>query len=73
MRCELADPNLFRELLDDVPGKFLGHAVPPSLTGTAHTTEHFTRLESRSVDPRAEFAIDPVWDRNRPDVSTFAA
>jgi len=58
VRRELADACLFRELLNDVPGKFLGHPVSPSRAGTAHTTEHLSSLESCSFDPRAEFAID---------------
>jgi len=73
MRREFADPSLFRELLNDVPGKLLGHPVSPSLAGTAHTTKHLSRPESCSFDPRAKFAIDPVWDRRRSNVATLAA
>jgi hypothetical protein len=73
VRRELAAPCLFRDLLNDVPGKFLGHPVSPSFAGAAHTTEHLSSLESCSFDPRAEFAIDPVWDRHRPDMAALAA
>jgi hypothetical protein len=73
VRRELADPCLFRELLNDVPSKFLGHPASPSLASTAHTTEHLSRPESRRFDPRGEFAIDPVWHRHRPDVAPLAA
>jgi len=73
VRRELAGPSLSRELLNDVPGKLLGHPVSPTLASTAHATEHLSRLDSRSYHPSAEFSIDPVWHRHRPDVATFAA
>ena len=56
------------EFLDDVPGKLLGDPVSPRLASAAHATENPSTVDSRSLGPRAELAIDPVWNRHRPDV-----
>jgi hypothetical protein len=53
VRREVAEPRLFRELLNDVPGKFLGHPVSPSLAATAHTTEHLNSATSCRRSPHA--------------------
>jgi len=61
------------EFLDDVPGKLLGDPVPPRLASAAHATENPFTVDSRSLGPRAELAIDPVWNRHGPDVTALAA
>ena len=73
VRCQVADSRLCGEVLNDVPGKLLGDAIPPSFASAAYTTEQLSRFDSCGLDPRAEFAINPVWNGNRSDVAAFAA
>ena len=73
VRCQVAHSRLCGEVLNDVPGKLFADPISPRLARTTHTTEQLSRLDSRGFDPRAEFAIHPVWNRNRPDMTAFAA
>ena len=73
VRRQVAHARLSGELLNDVPGKLLGHALAPSLASAADATEDLSRFDCRSVDPRAEFAINPVRNRDSPYVAAFAA
>ncbi len=49
------------------------NALAPSVARATDATEDLPRFDSSSFDPRAEFAMDPVWNRNRSDVTAFAA
>ena len=73
VRRQVVRARLSGELLNDVPGKLLGHAFAPSLASAADATEDLSRFDCRSVDPRAEFAINPVRNRDSPYVTAFAA
>ena len=73
VRRQVVHARLSGELLNDVPGKLLGHAFAPSLARAADATEDLSRFDCRSVDPRAEFAINPVRHRDSPYVAAFAA
>ena len=61
------------EFLDDVPGKPLGDPISPRLASAAHATENPSAVDSRSLGPPAELAVDPVRNRHRPDVTALAA
>jgi hypothetical protein len=56
-----------------MPGKLLGDPVSPGFASATYATEHSPTIDSRSFHPRAELAIDPVWNRHRPDVTALAA
>jgi hypothetical protein len=73
LRCEFADANLCRELLDHVPHQLFGDSFAPWPAGAAHTAEDLTGFDSRCDYPRAQFAVDPVRDGNRPDVASLPA
>ena len=73
MRREVAYAGLCGELLNYVPGELLGHALAPSLASTTDAAEHLSRFNARGPHPRPEFAIDPIWNRDGPDVSALAA
>src|ERR1700726_203821 len=71
--CEARHSRLCGELLNNMPGKLLGDPVSPRLASATYATEHSPTLDSRNFHPRAELAIDPVWNRRRPDVTALAA
>ena len=73
VRRHVVHARLSGELLNNVPGKLLSHAFAPSLASAADATEDLSRFDCRSVDPRAEFAINPVRNRDSPYVAAFAA
>jgi hypothetical protein len=42
------------------------------LPATTDAAKQLSGFNVRSFDPGAEFVIDPVWNRDRPDVTAFA-
>ena len=70
---EVADARLCGEFLNDVPCKLLGDALSPRLTGATDATKNASRFDFCSFYPPPEFAMDPVWNWDRPDVTAFAA
>ena len=73
MGCEARHSDFRAEFLDNVPSELFGDPASPGFAGAAYATEYPPTLDSRGFYPRAEFAINPVWNRHRPDVAALAA
>jgi hypothetical protein len=55
--------------LHDMPDDLFCHTVAPGSSGSANTPKQFPTRNSSCIHPFIDSVLDPVWDRNSPDVA----
>jgi hypothetical protein len=76
IRIDNGGPQRFSprgELLNYVSGQPLRDALSPGLAGATDATKNLSRSDCGGFNRRPKFAIDPVRNRDRPDVTAFPA
>jgi hypothetical protein len=57
---------------DDVPDDILGYSFTPRCPMSAHGSEDSARGYFRRLSPSIDRLLDPSWQRNGTDMTTFA-
>jgi hypothetical protein len=73
MRCEFADANLTRELLDDVPDQLFGHSFTPNSASAAHPPEETAHVDTGGRGPFIQQAMHPLRNGNGPNVTGLSS
>ncbi len=58
--------------LHDMPDDLLCHAVAPGCSGFANAPKQFSTRNCSCIHPFINSLLDPVWNRNSPDVACLA-
>jgi len=72
MRRHGPETELGSVLLHHAPNQSLGYAVAKRLSGSAHTSEYFPRIEFGGISPYVHGRLDPNRHRHGPNMSAFA-
>jgi len=71
MRREFGDHDCLGKLFDHMPNNLLTDTISPGLSCRAYTAKKFSGVNVGGAQPRVQFRMDPIRDRNRPDVPTL--